>query len=308
MSTELAAPPRRTGSETKKGISFLILAQVVAAINIVLAKFLLISVPVIFMLTTRFVLASIILFPMHYLAKNRKKTVREHLRSLNRKDWIFIILQALCGGALFNFFMFLGLKYTDANLAGIITSALPAIIAIMAWFILGVKLTRKKLLCVASACAGLAVIALGKTKVPGMPHSFLGDFLVFFALIPEALYYVLCKIHPNKLPVFLVSALINAINGIIILAVFAFMPFNPANISLFAWVILTISALSSGLFYAFFFLGSQRVDSIMASIITAVLPITTVITAWLLLGEELTLLECAGMGLVIFSIIVYAKA
>ena len=92
------------------------------------------------------------------------------------------------------------------------------------------------------------------------------------------------------------------------LVIFALMPFNPANISLVNWLILIISALSSGLFYAFFFIGSARVDSIMASITTAVMPIATVIFAWLILSEALTLIECAGMSLVIFSIIIYAKA
>jgi len=286
----------------------LMLAQIMTAMNIVLAKYLLISIPVTFMLTTRFVLAAFMLVPLHYLTNTKKKTIKQHFSSLNRKDWLFITLQALCGGVLFNLFMFLGLKYTDANLAGIITSALPAIIALMAWFILKIKFTRKVLLCIASACAGLVVIALGKQHVPGMPHSFLGDFLVFFALFPEAIYYILCKVHPNNLPVFLVSALINAINGVLMIVVFACMPFNPSGISLVNWLILIISSLSSGLFYAFFFIGSSRVDSIMASITTAVMPIATVIFAWLILSEALTLIECVGMGLVIFSIIAYAKA
>ncbi|MDF1677547.1 MAG: DMT family transporter [Legionellaceae bacterium] len=305
MSMDIA--PAEAGSETAKGLTFLILAQVMTAINIVLAKYLLTCVPIVFMITTRFVLATAILFPLHHLTRNRTKTLKYYLTSLNRKDWLFIVLQALCGGALFNLFMFLGLKYTDANLAGIITSALPAIIAIMAWFILGVKITQKTLLCIASACMGLIVIALGKKAVPGMPHSFLGDFLIFFALIPEALYYILCKVHPNNLPVFLISATVNAINGTIMLFAFSLAPFNPANISLFHWVILILSALSSGLFYAFFFMGSQRVDSIMASITTAVMPLATVIFAWAILGEDLTLIEGIGMGLVIFSIIIYAK-
>ncbi|MCH9757272.1 MAG: DMT family transporter [Gammaproteobacteria bacterium] len=306
MPTTIASPTQ-TASDIKKGLTFLILAQIMTAINIVLAKYLLSSISLTFMITTRFVLAALMLFPMHLLTSKKETTIKQYLSSLNRKDWFFVTIQALCGGILFNLFMFLGLKYTDANLAGIITSALPAIIAIMAWFILGVKLTRKKMLCILSACAGLVIISLGKKHVPGMPHSFLGDFLIFFALIPEGLYYVLCKIHPNRLPAFLVSALINAINALIMLVVFAFIPFNPANISPFNWIILIVSALSSGLFYAFFFLGSQRVDSIMASITTAVMPIATVIFAWIILNEDLTLIECAGMILVIFSIIVYAK-
>jgi len=37
------------------------------------------------------------------------------------------------------------------------------------------------------------------------------------------------------------------------------------------------------------------------------LPIATVIIAWLVLGEQLSILQATGMGFVIFSVLVYAK-
>jgi len=57
----------------------------------------------------------------------------------------------------------------------------------------------------------------------------------------------------------------------------------------------------------FWFLGTQHVDGIMASLSTAIMPIATVVLAWIILGEELNSLELAGMGLVIFSIILYVR-
>ena len=307
MLEEISATPKRTNTELRKGLMALILAQVMVALNIVLAKYLLASVPLVFLLTTRFVFAACMLFPLHYASKARKKTLKHYFSSLNTKDYFFLFIQSLCGGALFNLFMFWGLNHTDANLAGIITSALPAIIAIMAWLILGDKISKKTMLCIGSATLGLFVIAMGKMEGPTIDHSLLGDILVFFALIPEAFYYVLCKIHPNHLPVFLVSALINAVNGLLMLIALFFIPFDASQILLEEWVILVVSALSSGLFYVFFFIGSQRVDSIMASITTAVMPLATVLFAWLILHEDLTVMECSGMGLVILSILIYAR-
>ena len=63
----------------------------------------------------------------------------------------------------------------------------------------------------------------------------------------------------------------------------------------------------SGLFYVFWFFGCQRVDGVMASLSTAVMPVATVILAWALLGEQLTTGQGIGMGLVILSIVIYAR-
>lgn len=297
----------QTKKQARLGIMCLVLAQTMVGMNIVIAKFLtsMVSIPV--LLGTRFMLASLILLPLHWLTKSRKTPLREHFSKLSTQDYIYLIAQAICAGSLFNFFMFFGLKFTDANIAGIITSALPAIIAIMAWIILDEKFSAKKLVCVAFATLGLAIIASDKLKTPSMVHSFFGDFIVFVSLFPEALYYTLCKLHPNKLPVFLVAALMNGINAIIFITVLLCVPVHTSSVPLEAWAILVVSALCSGLFYVFWLYGSQHVDGMMASLSTAIMPIVTVLFAWVILKENLSLIECSGMALVIFSIIAYAK-
>ena len=65
--------------------------------------------------------------------------------------------------------------------------------------------------------------------------------------------------------------------------------------------------LDPGLFYVFWYFGCQKVDGVMASLSTAVMPLATVIFAWMLIGEQLTPGQAIGMGMVIFSIAAYAK-
>lgn len=45
----------------------------------------------------------------------------------------------------------------------------------------------------------------------------------------------------------------------------------------------------------------------MASLSTAVMPLATVILAWLILGEHLTTGQTIGMGMVLLSIAAYAR-
>ncbi|MDF1828136.1 MAG: DMT family transporter [Legionellaceae bacterium] len=296
-----------TANKAKLGLLCLVLAQSMVAANIVSSKILVASVPVPILLCIRFSLASLMLFPLHWLTKSRKTPLREYFSTLSKKDYAFLLGQAVCAGSLFNFLMFFGLKFTDANLAGIITSALPAIIAMMAWLMLNEKFSAKKLVCVAFATLGLGIIAADKLGSPSMAHSFFGDFIVFAALFPEALYYILCKLHPNRLPVFLIATIMNGINAVIFLIVVACSPLHISGISPQNWIILVLSACSSGLFYIFWLYGSKHVDGMMASLSTAIMPVVTVLLAWIILKENLSMIECAGMALVILSIMAYAK-
>lgn len=290
-----------------QGLLFLALAQIMVGVNIVFAKYIVSSFPVLLILAIRFTLATISLLPLHWLTAAKETSISTYFSQLRRRDWFFIIAQGLSAGIFFNFLMLWGLNYTDANVAGIITSALPAIIALMSWLILGEKISAKKMLCVFFATLGLAVIACDKLGGVQVSHSFLGDILVLLSLLPEATYYILCKMHVNSLPVFLISALLNGINAVLLWFILLFSSGSGISISCFDWIILIILGLSSGLFYVFWYFGYKQVDGVMASLSTAIMPVATVIIAWMLLGEQLTLWQSIGMGMVLFSIVMYAK-
>lgn len=290
-----------------QGMCFLILAQIMVGVNIVASKYVLSSIPILFILALRFALAAIILFFLHWLTPAKKTSISYYFSKLKQKDWFFIIAQALSAGVLFNFFMLGGLQYTDANVAGIITSALPALIALMSWIILSEKISGKKIICVGFATLGLAIIGFDKLSGAQASHSFLGDMLVLLSLIPEATYYILSKMHPPPLPLFLISSLLNAINAILLVFCLFFCSWDNLSIHYFDWLILFILGLSTGLFYVFWFLGCQKVDGVMASLSTAVMPLATVILAWLILGEHLTTGQTIGMGMVLLSIAAYAR-
>lgn len=290
-----------------QGIFFLILAQLMVGINIVLSKYILTSIPILIVLALRFILAAVILLPLHWLTPAKKVSLHFYFSQLKRRDWLFIFAQALCAGVFFNALMLMGLHYTDANVAGIITSALPAIIAVMAWIILGEKISGKNAVCVGFATLGLVVLACDKLTGIQASHSFLGDALVLLSLLPEATYYILSKIYMSSLPVFLISALLNGINALALFCCLGFSSWEHVNLHFAEGLILIFLGLSSGLFYVFWYFGCQKVDGVMASLSTAVMPLSTVLLAWIFLGEQLTLMQMLGMGMVLLSIAAYTK-
>lgn len=287
---------------------FLMLSQIMVGISIVGTKFLIATTPIFFLLTIRFFFATILLLPLHWILDKDKKPLSYHFSKLNKRDWFIIAGQAMCAGVLFNIFMLSGLRYTDANVAGIITSSLPAIIAIMSWLILKEQLTVKKILCVGLATLGLLIISLNNLLISELEHSAIGNMLVFLALLPEATYYVLTKLKFTRLPLFLMSALINSMNVIILMPLMLISTDLSITLPLYSWLVIVLIGLTAGLFYVFWFLGAEKVDAVMGSLSTAVLPISTVVLAWLVLGESITWLQFAGMLLVIGSIVIYARS
>ncbi len=283
----------------------LILAEVMVGINIVGSKYLIAFTPLLFLLTMRFLLAAFFLLPLHLMSPFGRIGFFHLCRNLNKRDWVLLVTQALCAGILFNLLMVFGLRYTEANAAGIISSTLPGLIVIGCWLFLKEKLTLKKLACVGLSVLGLIVISVH----PGSNHSGgfkIGNLLVFLALIPEAAYYVLTKLQANRLPIFLMSAVINAINGLLLLPAMLFMVnVHQLHFSFLDWIVLITVGISSGLFYVFWYLGANKVDAIMASLSTAAMPIATVFIAWFALGEVVGLWQLAGMGLVIAAILAY---
>lgn len=280
------------------------MAQICVAISIVAVKHLIDTIPALILLTIRFSLATLILLPLHYLIPAKNNSIIASIARMNGKDWFYLIAQALSAGIFFNALMISGLQFTDANIAGIITSALPAIIAIMAWLMLKERLYAKTIICILFATIGLIIIAFDKVQGVSLDNSVLGNLLVFGSLFPEAAYYIFTKLHPNRLPIVLASIMINAINALILLIIFAIVHPNMQHISLENWFILIFLGLTAGLFYVFWFLGCRHVEGVKASLATAVMPVATVIFSWGLLGEELSLIQLIGMGLVVFSIII----
>ncbi len=286
---------------------FLVIAQSMVGVNIVGSKFLADSTPLFVQLGFRFLFATLLLLPLYWMFERKQATIRSHLSTLNRRDWFFIAAQALCSGALFNLLIVFGLRYTDANVAGIITSTLPALIAVLSWIFLKEKLTGIKAACVGFATAGLFLISINNVLHADFNHSLFGDLMIFLAMFPEALYYLLTKIYHQKIPLLLVSIIMNFINTLVLFPLmFLFIDMSTMALSPVQWSIIAIIGLGSGLFFIFWFLGADKVDSTMASLSTAVVPIATVIIAWLALGETISTLQLFGMSMVIISIMAYA--
>lgn len=289
---------------------FLVLAQVMVGTNIVGSKYLLTSYAPGLILTTRYLTAAILLCVIH-LVFERKKANKGYLTlsKLTKKDWKFLFAQGLCAGLLFNFLLYLGMQYTSASMAGIITSALPAIIVILSLVIFKDKLNRRNTICLVLTITGLVIINAQKLGFTGL-HLWLGDMLILLSLLPEASYYLLTKMYRVKLPLFLYATLLTACNVPFLLLWLVLQKHINLHLSAFTlkdgFAFIAVS-LSSGLFFVFWVVGCQKVSNTSSAMMTAVMPIATLIIARIFLGETISNLQFIGMLFIITSIFVFAQ-
>jgi drug/metabolite transporter (DMT)-like permease len=129
----------------------------------------------------------------------------------------------------------------------------------MAWLFLRERMSAKIIACIIFAKIGLVLINLHFEHSPTANTSIWGGLLVFLSLLPEAGYYVLTKMHRNTLHVLLLSAIINAINAIILLFFVGHNVIQQAlQFNFTQYLALVAISLGSGLFYVFWIAGSNR--------------------------------------------------
>ncbi|MFZ9035046.1 MAG: DMT family transporter [Francisellaceae bacterium] len=289
-------------------VFYLILAQFVTGINITGSKFLVSHLSIVALLETRFVVGTLILsfFLLCTRTKKRDSHSQEMIKPrLDGKQWGMLVAQALCAGMAFNLLMLAGIRLTSASIAGLVTSTLPAMIIVLTFLIFKQRITRVKLLCILFATIGLLVVnASGFTQESVSWMALLGACIVFIAMVPESLYYVLCKAVDIPMSAAKKAWWMNVINAIAMLPLLyvvdwpSLMALNSLDL-----LILFLVSLASALFYLFWFKGAGGVSASTAGLLTAFMPISTLLLSYLFLHEKITLIQMIGSLLILISII-----
>lgn len=280
------------------------LAQCCIGANIILGKILISEIPIFALLLLRFSLG-FILIGSYQIARNFALMQKE-FKALSAKDWFIIFAQALCAGFLFNVLILYGLERTTATVAGIINSAVPALVAVFSFIILREKLTLRISIAILLCIIGIAVLGLGKATPTDSTHALSGIVLVLAAIVPEALFTVLAKLLKKPPSVLTTTLLINFFNMIL------FIPFaintewsQIQNASLSTLSYIFLYGLTGGiLFFVFWYRGLARISANTAALFMGIMPISTCILAYFALNETLGWDDLTGMILVIISIII----
>lgn len=279
----------------------LVAAMLLTGANVPVGKLIAAEVPVLPFVLFRFIVSSLAL---SILVRGEPGPT---LSSLDRRQQLDLVLMALVGMVGFTVCMLEGVSRTAAADAGIITATLPAVVALLGMLFMGERLGIRGLASVSLAVAGLVLVQA--TGGGGGGASALGNLLVGLAVLGEACFVLLAKrltppLQPIRLALGanlagLAITLPLALPGLPAIDLLAFRP------ALWGWglyYVLTSSVVCLLLWYR----GIPHVETWLAGLATAAIPIAALAVAAAVLGEPIGPIRLAGAALVIAGIVLGA--
>jgi len=287
---------------------FLIAAMLLVGSNVGIGKSIVAFVPVQVFALLRFVIALAVLWPLLRPSK---------MRRVKRDEWLNLFLQALFGTFGFTLLMLGGVARTSAVAAGVITSTIPAVVALFAWIFLGERPNARALASIGLAMIGIVAVNLSHGSAVGSSTSslpaagsFVGNLMVLGAVCCESLYVILSRRLTQTLAPIDICAYTHLFGLLLMLplGIKALAGFDYAAVPSGIWALTLWYGLSASIFSFWLWMkGIRHVHGSLAGVFSAVLPIAAAAYGIVFLDERPTLahgiaLACVVTGIAIASV------
>ena len=278
----------------------LTLAMFIAGSSVVVSKLLVQTLPVFLASECSLIIALMILIPLTFITK-------KDLPKLDMKTTSILFLQSITGVFLFRVLLFFGLKFTSAIESGLITSASPAMVGILAYFILKEKLSLNRVIGIICVVVGILIVNIYNSfNIPSNTlNSLKGNVLIFIAIICEALFSVLSKKTIIPIPSLYRTTIIT------IFSTLCFIPFSIYDILHFDFSHLNSIAYLSLLYYGIFvsvisyilwFKGISKVPASNAAVFTGIMSVSSIGLSSIILNEKILPVHVLSLLLIILGI------
>ncbi len=261
---------------------------------VALSKTLVAAIPVFLLAWLRFGIGALAV--LHWL---RKPDNEPPLGGATRK---LLFLESLLGNFLFSICMLYGVALTSAVSAGVIMASIPAVVAVLSWVFLRERIAPRVWAAVLCAALGIALLALATPRATtgGGSAAWLGNLLVFGAVLCEASYAVIGKKLTGTLGPKRITAIIN-LWGLALVTPFgayAAMQFDFAAVGPGIWVLLLFYSLAASVWTVWLWMtGLHVVAAAQAGVFTVMLPISAALVGVFVLGEPLSGVQLIAFGL-----------
>ena len=275
------------------------LAMAIVGSSVVCGKIINQAFPVFLASGLRFALAALIMIPLVLWREGRPPR-------LTRGQWLTVALMAFCGQFMFTCLLLLGLRWTSAVDAGLITSTTPAAMTLLSLLLLGERPGPARLAGVLLALAGVVLVNQASDGAAGeQADRWLGNLLLGCAVAGEAVFLLLRKRLPPSLGDLGLTALLCLLGLVMFLppalyqaASFDFSQAGPAH----WWSLVYFGVVFTVVAYLLWFGGVAQVDGSLAGIFTAIMPLSALTLSVWLLGEPVSRAQLWGAALVVIAI------
>jgi drug/metabolite transporter (DMT)-like permease len=229
---------------------------------------------------------------------------------LTLRQWLYILFLGIVGYYLSSLFDFIGLQYVSAGLERLILFLYPTFVVLINVILFKQKLSRPQVIAVILTYAGIGIAYIGELKFEFDKPGFLwGSFLIFLCAITFSIYTagsgrVIPQIGAAK---FTAYAMLTTTIGVFIHFIIAgnATALNEGSEMWWYGILLAIVATVVPSFLVSE--GVKRIGSSNAAIISCIGPVSTILQAWLILGERIYIAQIIGTVFVIGGVLLIGK-
>ena len=288
---------------------FLALSMSLVGSYVALSKPLVAALPVFLLAWLRFGIG--VMAMPHWLIKPA------HEAPMSPATQRLIFLESFLGNFLFTICMLFGVSMTTAVSAGVIMAAIPGVVALLSWVFLRERIGLRVGAAIALAALGIALFSLSKQElsthtnqglqVVMAPKSvWLGNLLVFGAVLCEAAYAVIGKKLTGTLSPKRITALINLWGFALMtpMGLYAAWSFEFARVTSVTWVLLVFYALAASVWTVWLWMtGLKTVPAARAGVFTVMLPVAAAAVGVAVLGETMGAMQLFAFGLCLAGVV-----
>jgi drug/metabolite transporter (DMT)-like permease len=257
--------------------------------------------------TLRFIVAYLLLLAFELVS--RRQSFR--LFSASWRDELTMLLLGITGGSVYFLTENAALLYTTATNTSLIVCSCPlfAMLLVAVAYRQSERFTRVQVVGSLLACLGMAVVVLNGRFV--LHLSPVGDMLAFGACLCWAVYSLLMKSVTERYSVFFITRKVFFYGLLTILPYYIVFPGFPTMEVIFSrevlWNLLFLSVVASMICFLVWNWVIHQLGAVIATNWVYLNPITTIIFAWWLLHEQITLWFLLGSLLIIVGMILSDK-
>ena len=226
--------------------------------------------------------------------------------TFTKKDIYYILALGFFEPCLYFIFEAQALLYTSASQAGMITSLMPLITALLAGAILKEIITQKLIFGSMLAMVGVIWLSVNATSTQTAPNPMLGNFLEFCAMVCGAGYTIVGKHLMKKFSALFITAIQSFMGLIFFFPLFLYemntmeMTFSLEALAWIAYLGVVVTLAGYGLYnYAL-----SKIDASKAAAFINLIPLFTLLLAFLILGENLSSTQLVACSIILLGVFI----
>lgn len=230
------------------------------------------------------------------------------LEKIKKKDYLWIVFFGFIGYYLASYFDFLGLQYIKAGLERIILFVYPTLVLVISRIFLKHKITKQQLVAILITYIGVLITFWQELQLD-TPNLLSGVSLIFLSALTYAIYLVGSGWLIPKFGVVVFTSYAMIISSLCIIS--QYLIFDRSDIlsySLEVYVLSVLMAFFSTIIPSYLISWAiARLGASNVAIIGSLGPVSTILLAFFILEESLSVLQIIGAGIVIFGIYITTR-